>query len=682
MKTSLLLLSILCFFCTAAQQKKVDSLLAVNAAYTKQDSQKVVYLSNIFRQYARLNDFSKMEEYAAKALILASELPETYSRTSVLEKLGLCYHGKAKYQQAINAYNNGIAIAKKSNHKEIMAGFYLNLGALYGIIPDYDKSLQANQQAVDLYNAIGDKDNVSSCYMNMGLIYNDVKNPVKAIEYIQKALTIFKTFDEGLNYGVSLAYQGIANSYLIASDTDLLKLNLDPQQKYHQCLGNLNRALKVAETAESARSLIGSIHTDMGNIFEKMIDHAAALQHFEKAYEVLKNNDDSKNDFGNILFTLGKFYYDAKDYTKSKSYLQQSLAIGTQTGLLSLQQNALEKLSTVFEKTNRPDSALIFYRQSVTIKDSIFNKEKENEITRKQLQLDFSIKENDYRLVQQLSDGKLKQQQLQIMFLVVAITLTLIIGALIFYDRRKTKKLNIIIGEQKAALEQLGQVKDKLFSVVSHDMKAPVNSLISFIDILQDGNLSPDKLSLYAKELKQNLTYTAALMHNLLNWAASQMQGFIPVSKPFDISVLVTEVTHSLQHHLQQKQVMVQNSIAANTIIHADPNMTASILRNLLSNAIKFSYKQGAVIVTNENTATGFEISVTDEGAGMDAAQITAFNSNNQHQTESKRGTDNEKGTGLGLLLCKTFAQEMGGKIRAEKNETGMTFTVWLPGKY
>jgi signal transduction histidine kinase len=674
-------LYLVCCICCNAQQTKIDSLLAVNKNYLKQDSQKVVYLTQIFRQYARLNDLAKMEEYAAKALMMANKLPQTFSQTQVLEKLGLCYHGKAKYLQAIDAYNNGITIAKKRNDKAAMAGFYLNLGALYGTIPDYEKSLQANQQAVDLYNAIGDKDEVSSCYMNMGIIYNDVKNPVKGVEYIQKALAIFKTFEGGLNYGVPLAYQGIASSYLIASDTELLKLNINPLQKYQECLKNLNSALKIAEIAESAKSLIGPIHTDIGNVYEKMNNHAAALQHFEMAYEELKKTDDSKGDLGNILYTLGTFYYNAKDYAKSKTYLHQGLAIGTETGLLTLQQNTLEKLSAVFEKTNRLDSALIFYRQSITIKDSIFNKEKENEITRRQLQLDFSVKENDYKLVQQASDDKLKQQQLQIIFLALAIALALVIAGLIFYDRRKTQKLNSIINEQKDSLQQLSHVKDKLFSVVSHDMRAPVNSLISFIDILEDGNMPPEKLSLYAKDLKQNLSHTAALMNNLLNWAASQMQGFKPVKEPFDLSAVVTEVTNSLLHHLQQKQIMVQNNIEANTIIHADKNMTTSMLRNLISNAVKFSYKQGVVSITNTSAEAGYEVSVTDVGTGMDAVQTAAFNSSNQQQTESKRGTDNEKGTGLGLLLCKTFTQQMGGKISAVKNEKGMTFTVWLPGK-
>lgn len=680
MKPLLLLLSVLSFFCTNAQQKKIDSLLAVNEAYAKQDSQKVIYLTNIFRQYARMDDMANMEAYAARALAVAKKLPQTFSLAYVYLMQGRSYHGKAKYMQAINTYNNGIAAAKKSGDKNQMAAFYINLGSLYGTISDHAKSLEANQQAINLYNEIGNKDQVSTAYMNTGVTYIEMQKPVKAVEYINKALVIFTADKKGLNYATSYAYQNLSKSYLIATNDELIKLGVKPAERYVQSLALLNRALKIAETAEEANVLQMPVHTGIGEIFELTGNNKEALVHYEAAL-ALVNNNSQPEDIGAIHYKLGNFYYNTGNYTQGKMYLHKSLKFAQTTGLLDVQKNALEKLSELFAKIKQFDSAFIYHTHYASIKDSILNAEKETEITRKQLQLDFTVKENDYKLTQQVSAGKLKQQKLQIIFLALASAFILVIAGLILYDRRKTKKLNEIITQQKAGLEQLGQVKDKLFSVVSHDMRAPVNSLISFIDILEDGKMPPEKLSLYAKELKQNLTYTAALMNNLLNWAASQMQGFKPVTEAFNLSMIVTEVANTLQHHLHQKEVVLQNNIAADTILHADRNMTAAIIRNLMSNAVKFSYKQGVVSVTNKNTEAGYQILVSDEGAGMDAAQTAAFNSNQQQQTESKRGTDNEKGTGLGLLLCKTFAQQMGGKISAVKTEKGMIFTVWLPVK-
>jgi signal transduction histidine kinase len=685
LKKLLITLFIFGDICALAQQKKLDSLLTVNINYKKEDSVKVIYLTNIFRQYTNLNDFNNVEVYASQAIILAKKLPQTFSLIKVYEKLGLCYHGKAKYLQALEAYNNGIAVAKNRNYKKAMAGFYLNISALYGSIPDYNKSLEALQMAIALFTEVGATDDLSSCYMNMGDLYNSVNNPVMAITYINKALGIFKTAENGLHYGTAIAYKGMAYSYKIASDIDLVKLKIKQTEKYSICLTYLDSALKIAKVAENAFSLIGPINSDIAAVYEKIGSNTLALNYYQAALKTDFTND--KEGLGNLLYAVGNFYYNTNNFTQSKNNLQKSLAIGKESGLLLLQQNTLEKISAIYQKTKKYDSAFIFYKQSIAIKDTIFNADKEKEITRKQLTLDFSIKENDYKLVQQISDGKLKQQELQIgfdkkvkIFLAFATALVLLIGGLIFNDRRKTKKLNTVINNQKTELEKLGQVKDKIFSVVSHDMRAPVNSLMSFINILEEGNIPQEKLALYSKDLKQSLTHTSALMNNLLNWAASQMQGFKPAFEKFDASILVTEVTNTLKHHLMQKNVRIQNNIAPNTFIYADTNMTAAICRNLMSNAIKYSYKDGIITISLLSSKTDCTLLISDEGTGMQQAQLDELNNNNDlQQAESKKGTANEKGTGLGLMLCKTFAAQMGGEITAFNNEKGTTFKVSVP---
>jgi len=759
MKPILALLFILCSFCSLSQQKKIDSLLAVNNNYGKEDSQKVIHLVNIFRQYGRLGDFRRVEEYGAKALQVAQKLPQTISLSHVYLRLALCYHATEQYVKAIEYYNKGIEVAQKRNDRNAEAGIYLNLSALFGSIPDYAKSLEASQLAVGLYNALGDQEQISSCYMNIGAIYLDIKDPVKGVAYIKKALTIFKTQGkDGLNYGTAIAYQSIGNAYQLATDNELQQLNVSPFEKNAQSIQNYNEALKVAAALEEADELKAAINNDIGMLYEKMGNRVLALQHFTTALQFVKVLD-NKQGLADILYSTGNFYLNEKDYEKSKTYLDQSLQIGNDNDFLSIQQNSLEKLSVLYEQTGRFDSAIAYYKRYIAVKNTITDKEKEKDIARKQLQIDFAVKENDYKLAQELTGSKLKQQvllakqqqqqlelrqqQLQLInkekdlerlaylkkqselqneqqlqaalmqrnaiqfkydkesrdkkiatqetqisfdkkvktLLTLGALLAVIIGGLIFYNQRKTKKLNTIINEQKASLQQLSNEKDKIFSVVSHDMRAPVNSLMSFIDILDNGNISPEKLALYAKDLKQNLGHTSALMNNLLNWAASQMQGFKPVKENVDLRVLVDDITNTLQHHLQQKQVTVKNNIALDTIINADRNMTAAVLRNLVSNAIKYSYPQGTVLVSFENVPAGYHIIVKDEGTGMDPLQVAQFNNSIEQTATSKRGTANEKGTGLGLLLCKTFTTQMGGKIYAEKNATGMSFIVALPGK-
>jgi ligand-binding sensor domain-containing protein/signal transduction histidine kinase len=247
----------------------------------------------------------------------------------------------------------------------------------------------------------------------------------------------------------------------------------------------------------------------------------------------------------------------------------------------------------------------------------------------------------------------------------------------------KTNELqtkNAALEERQHHIEYLNASKDKFFSIIAHDLKNPFNAIIGFSEILQDEIKSGDtaKMENYTGLINSSAVQTYRLLENLLEWANSQRgkMPFNPVA--LNLNQLFSEEILVLNEIANSKSITLKSSIPDNLTIIADKNMIKTILRNLISNAIKFTYKNGIVITTASVSDKNVEISVCDNGIGMTketTAMLFRLDAN-----LSTSGTENEKGTGLGLLLCKEFVEKHGGKIWAESIPgNGSTFKFILP---
>ena len=662
---------IICFsFTINAQQKVLDSLLAIPENTLSNDSIKTKHFVKIFVAYNKVPDFQKVEEYAQKALNTSKNLKNSNIYLNVYERLGMCYHGNSKYLQAEHTYLEGIEKAKSLGNEVKVANFYLNLGALYSTVADYNKALETNKLALDIYRKTGNFENMNSCYMNIGDIYLYLQQPIKAIEYINKANAAFVKEGNGINYGVYSANHGLAVAYLNLSTTDLNKLELTTSQQMALVYKYLNTALEVAEKMED-KSSVGKIHNQIGEAFSQFNDSKKALFHFNLALKIAQELKVDE-DLSNVNLAFGSHYLKNNDLEKSKQYLNQSLEISKRINLLSDQKDAFEKLSDVAQKMGDYKTAFEMHKQFIETKELILNQEKEKEITRKQLKIDFEIKENDYKIKQQF-DEKIKW------ILGISAAILLALTLVIYLNQRKTQKLNSVISKQKLELEQLGIVKDKMFSLVSHDMRSPVNALISFITLLENRQISQEKLGLYAGELKNQLTQTSTLMENMLNWAASQMQGFSPNMVVIDLFKVSESVLQNMQPLAAAKGIAIINNIHPDTLAKVDTEMLSLIIRNLVANAIKFCKQNGTIELNCKAEKDKILLSVKDDGVGISADKIKQINDPESTLINTTTGTQREKGTGMGLMLCKTFAKLINGKLTAQSTENeGSEFVLEL----
>lgn len=751
-------LAIAFFIPANGQQRKLDSLLALSNNYHKADSLKAIYLKDIFKAYAAQKNYPKYQLYADSAVKIAASLPRKNVLAYIYQRIAAVNHVSDRLE-AITNYRKSIEAANISGATKIEAGSYLNLGALYMSIRDYPSSLDAHERALNLYVSLGEQVDMTSCYMNIASIYNGMQQRVKAIEYARKAMA---TFEALKSYrGVAVACDVLGSTYLSATEQELAEVGVLPAARFRVAADIFEKGLKAAKLAND-NGIVASSLADFGRLNEMMGKNDAALSYFLKALEISKDEDDNdgQETYLDNLVATGIFYLKKlKDTTKAGPILFHALGFSQKIKNLAAEQDVLTALSDMHEGNRNYDSALYYFRRSMVVRDSISGEEREKEITRKQLKMDFEIKEREYRETQQLTDAKLKQQvllakereqellvkkqQLElsdkektlqrltflqkqaelenqkknqvhqlvqerlkseydkkirdkqidvqhvelisnrrlIAFLGVLAVIVLTAAIFIYKSRTKTVKLNRLVSEQKAELEELVKVKDKVFSIVSHDMRAPINNLVAFGSLLEEEEIGQEKLAKYIDQVKGTLDHTSSMMENLLNWSASQMQGFTPVLERVSLNKIASNVIEGIHPALLKKNITLKNQLHEEVIVNGDRNMTELIIRNLLSNAVKFSRHGGTMEIAVQHDEAGRVIfSVKDDGVGLSPKKVKLINAATVHSLESTHGTDKEKGTGIGLMLCKHFAALMHGNISVKSEEgVGSVFSVNLP---
>jgi len=251
--------------------------------------------------------------------------------------------------------------------------------------------------------------------------------------------------------------------------------------------------------------------------------------------------------------------------------------------------------------------------------------------------------------------------------------------------RKNTESINQKnrdLQKSEMQLRELNATKDKVFSIIAHDLKAPFNAIMGFCELLAKAAKKKEleKIEKYAEIISVSSQKAMDLLLNLMEWSSAQTGriSFTPV--PFDMNQVVNDNMLFYQEIAKQKHITITNKIDAPVDVYADKAMVHTILRNLISNAIKFTAAGGEIEVAAERLKNDVRISVSDTGTGMTQSQIdTIFRSKSQHSTP---GTQNEEGTGLGLMLCKEFIAKHRSKIWAESEPgKGSVFYFTLPSR-
>ena len=248
---------------------------------------------------------------------------------------------------------------------------------------------------------------------------------------------------------------------------------------------------------------------------------------------------------------------------------------------------------------------------------------------------------------------------------------------LLFRDITEQKLAEEKLKEQAEQLRSLNQLKDRLFSIIGHDLRSPLVSLMDMLKLADEEDISEEEFKSFLPMLANNVGHTSELLENLLHWAKSQLQGETIHPVHFDLKTMVDQKMNLFGKKASDKGIHIDNKVQGNTNIYADQHMIDLVLRNLLANAIKFCKKDNTITITAAADDELTTVCVSDTGVGIPEQNLTKLFAS---ETFTTQGTGSEKGTGLGLLLCKDFVEKNHGKIWVESTPgKGSKFYFTVP---
>jgi signal transduction histidine kinase len=497
-----------------------------------------------------------------------------------------------------------------------------------------------------------------------------------------------------------------------------------------------SKTLEIERQINNGDGSIEVIKT-LAELYSMQKEHRKSIDYYERVLRFIPLDNDSLR--GEILPKLGGEYLQFNDFEKSLEYLIEGLRLNrslnnqhgilvslNNLGQLNLQRNFLryaeiqlleakdiassindkeEQLKNYglmksLDSTNRRfDRAYIWQREYYQLQNELNKASKKTYVEPEEINLIDNI------LTEDIIDSKLNIEQkedsgntqkefdrLRIIFyaLLGAIAILSTFLVLIYLKRNnrleytreleeKNKRIEIqneAILEQTKHLEDINKVKDKLFSIVSHDLKDSLTSIKGFIDLLKDGSLTQEEFKTLIPELSENANNASLLLFNLLNWSKSQMQSLEPSPSLFDLQEVFEDKINLLEQKLEKKGIILRDK-SLRDFVYADKSMVEIIIQNLLTNAIKFSKEGDTITIANHISNGRSVISISDTGVGISKENQQKLFKNTSFTTI---GTKNEKGTGLGLTICKELVELNLGKIWVESDlNVGTTFYVELP---
>ncbi len=621
----------------------------------------------------------------------------------------------------------GLVIAKSKNDSQLVSEFYQILGAIYELLNQYEVAISYFEKALEGYKTLHDSVNMAEVYHNLGFVIAYENNQAKSLEKFLEALKIAEEIKDtallsDIYYNVATFYEYLPNFEMARfyyEKTAVIEESLGMKSSLastYATLAYVNAQLGENRIASAyAKKGLGLLTRDsdsyyIGFSYSVLADYYLQIENRDSAEKyinlseklAIENSDDNYQ--ADVLKQRGELAIIRGQYRDGLEMLDRSLAEYTSLGNVEPLRDIHRKRSEAFialqqyENGHKALQLANQYADSLRLDEvarmlGVFEQETRSSQELKNLELQQKIERQEANHEILLAKKRLALSYIFWGFVVLMLAFAIPLQVALNRRNRELNRKNRIIEEQKKQLEQnigvlhereaelilANATKDKFFSIIAHDLKNPFNTLIGYSDLLlEDQDLrNSEDFERIAKRLNKSAEKGYVLLTNLLKWAQSQTGDLLFKPQLQSLTKLVEHNIHQVSEVANAKGINIKFEPEGDFEVGLDSDMMDTVVRNLLNNAIKFSYPDGEIWVSVRKNGKGYITEIKDFGVGLNAEELDLlFNYGSKVQ---KPGTNNESGSGLGLILCKEFLDYHKGEIWVDcKEGEGCTFGFLL----
>lgn len=645
MRKSLLSLLFLVIIINAFAQQDINNI-QLKLKNAKHDTSRVEVLRDIMKYYVT-NDPDSFAHYSEIAKELANKIQYPKGIAMIKELDAINFENVGDYENATKLLKQSLETYYHVNHTKGIANVFNRLGVIEAKQSNYKVALNHFLRSLVINEKNKDTAGIVQNYIRLGLVNVYLGNSNKAKYFFNTALELNagKNLDAEIsiynNFGT--LYGRIRDFKSASKYLELAKIKIEKQQ--HSAANDF-------------------LYINLGNVYYQLNNKKLAEQNYKKALQIAKQFNILEGE-ARAYFNMALLYGES-DVDKTIELINQAIEIADKLNNYSMKEEMYDELYKSYEMKGDYRSAFDALKKFHAISDSLASDERKKDV--ELLQADFEVSKSKAELKE--LEFLYKQKEFRNIIYIVLILAAIIIIVILMYGSNQRKKLN------NKLLESI-HIREKLLSIIAHDLKSPINNVAGIIDLYEMGGLEEKDKNDLLSTLKKHVLITTETLDTILKWGQTQLRGITVNKVKINLTKLIDKNIELLNLSAKQKSINLVNNLNFQDEISFDEDHMNFIFRNLIANAIKFSKINSDIEISSKRIDNYLRVSVKDSGVGMDQRVLDSLFTNNQIVNY---GTQNEKGSGLGLTLCKEFVEANNGKIEVESQlNIGSTFHVYIP---